>query len=401
MAFKINTQNHQYLVKCLTSIDQIKEIENEWKHLEKNHGGLFIYFQSFDWCYHWCLTKENIPDDKHLLRIRVYVAYRDDELVFIMPMMIEKSHFGIDCLTLLSEPHGQYSNVICNEELVPLEIGKQIWSHIKSDSKASVITLSAYPQNSYFANIISGGGIVERSEKKSSILDLNTFDSWDDYQASLDNKLRKSRRKIRNKIAKKGKMEFEVHYGGTKDYNKYVMLALKFKQVWLQETGRQTSGLSKEHTKQFLGGLTSKSETKPPEGAIVAVLMIDKNPIAIEIGFCLNGHYYSYLGAFDFSFRNFSPGKIQMEMLQEWAKSVGLSKYDFLGETDSYKDEWINSKTPIESRSFYFNFRGYLYSVFWIANIRPIIHTFYNNMSSKSRKKLVSFVAFFQNRKEN
>ena len=41
-------------------------------------------------------------------------------------------------------------------------------------------------------------------------------------------------------------------------------------------------------------------------------MSLDGKAIAIEIGFIFKHHYYSYMGAFDLAWRDYSPGKVQM-----------------------------------------------------------------------------------------
>ena len=73
------------------------------------------------------------------------------------------------------------------------------------------------------------------------------------------------------------------------------------------------------------------NDQSAPDGAVLGVLKFNGAPIAIEIGMCLNSRYYSYIGAFDWEFRNMSPGKVQMENTQMWAKEVGIVDFDYFG----------------------------------------------------------------------
>ncbi len=389
--FATSLDGHEYKFECLTSTRQMAAIEKDWKQLEQTCAQPYIYFQSFDWCYTWCVEMEKSTPEVSPLNIRVFTLWRDGKLVFIMPMMITGSAPGIRCLTFLSEPHGQYGNAICEREKLPPEIGPQIWKQLKSTPDVDVITINQFPSSSYLATLVGDEGDAENAVKYASVLDLDSFESWEDYQASLPSKTRKSRRKVRTKMEKKGPVTFEVHYGGTDEYAKYVALALEFKQVWLHETGRRAAVLSQDFTKRYLCGLSGH----PPRdnahayGAVLTALMVDGKPAGLEIGFCLEGHYYSYLGAFDWQIRNLSPGKLQMEMTQEWAKSAGIKKFDLLGDPAGYKSDWVSSEIQLESRSISLGMRGYMYSALWKAKLRPAIRKTFNAMDSRKRANLL------------
>ncbi len=166
------------------------------------------------------------------------------------------------------------------------------------------------------------------------------------------------------------------------------------KQTWLRETGRSSGILADSDTGKFLMGLTG-SDCGPrgcPHGALIHVLSVDGYPVAIEIGMVMGCHYYSYLGAFDWAWKDYSPGKIQIEMAQKWAKSVGLEKFDFLGDPSDYKEQWTNSIHRLHSRSTPITALGLIYCAIWKSHLRPKLKNAYKNMDSDKRKLLSKMV---------
>lgn len=385
---------NQFVLDCLTNMQAMELIGEEWQHLEQNCNEPYIYFQSYDWCYQWCKNFALTNADQSTPCIKIYILHRNGELVMVWPMMVTTSARGFSRQTFLSEPHGQYGNIICNRKLLPVDVGKRIWRHIRKYSNVDVITLDQYPQSSFLKQIIDGSGMVESSERHSSILDLEAFETWDEYKASFSRKMRKKRNQRRNKLAKQGDINYEVHYGGSVRYRELVALALQWKQVWLHETGRRATALSQNQTEAFLSELNGDEgeENEPPNGAVVGALTLNCEPIAIEIGMSLDGHYYAYLGAFDWQQKNFSPGKIQMEETQCWAKQVALRKFDLLGEPANYKTTWTNSTGALESRSIVITPKGFLYCVFWKTYIRPATRMIFNKLNADYRSKLLGFM---------
>ncbi len=396
MSFLVD--GNKYVLDCLTSVQALVPIAAEWKHLEQNCGEPYIFFQSYDWCRQWCNTFAQTGEKVLRPRIKIYTLHRNGELVMVWPLMVVRICLGLNNLTFLTEPLGQYGNIICNRQLLPIKVGNSVWNYIRKNAATDTITLDQYPRSSFLKKIIDGNGMVEKSNKHTSFLDLTAFEAWEDYRASLSRKMRKIRNQRRKKLAKQGDLNYEIYYGGSKRYRELVSLALQWKTVWLQNTGRREMVLSQDNTRKFLSllvGTEGKADTSP-NGVVLGALTLNDEPISIEIGLCLDGHYYSYLGAFEWEHRNFSPGKVQIEAAQTWAKEVGLQKFDFLGDPAEYKTAWSNSKDALESRSVPLTMRGFFYCVFWKVYLKPTLRLIFNKMNAKYR---AIFLGLFRIRK--
>ncbi len=392
-----------YSLNCLTSTEQMWLISDEWKQLERHANQQFIYFQSFDWCYNWCNSFANNEDQNRNLEIRIYTLRKNDELILIWPMMIVNSGSGMKSLTFLTEPLGQYSNIIFDPDQFTLEIGEKIWEFIKKNNAVDVISLDMYPASSLLKQILQNKGFIEKSKKYSSSLNMKIIGTWEEYTATLSKKRRKQRRQNRNKLVNNGDLEYETFYGGDDDYRKYVSLALEWKVDWLYKTGRRETALSNQKTTELLSILKGSpaNEQSPPDGAVLGVLKFNGAPIAIEIGMCLNSRYYSYIGAFDWEFRYMSPGKVQMENTQMWAKDAGIKDFDYLGDPADYKAAWTNTTDELESKTFPLTMRGFFYSIFWKAYVRPMARKVFNKMDSQSRSKLLKLLGISHSKKQN
>ncbi len=392
-----------YRLDCLTSIEQMGLISNEWKQLERLANQQFIYFQSFDWCYNWCNSFANDEDKNTNPEIKIYTLRKNDELILIWPMMVVNSGSGIKSLTFLTEPLGQYSNIIFNPDQFTLEIGKKVWEFIKKNNAVDVINLDMYPAASLLKQILQNKGFVEKSKKYSSSLNMKIIGTWEEYTASLSKKRRKQRRQNRNKFVNSGNLEYETFYGGDDQYSTLVSLALEWKVDWLYKTGRRETALSNHQTSELLSILhgSPDNDQSAPDGAVLGVLKFNGAPIAIEIGMCLNSRYYSYIGAFDWEFRNMSPGKVQMENTQMWAKEVGIVDFDYLGDPADYKAAWTNTYDELESRTFPLTMRGFFYSIFWKAYVRPMARKVFNKMDAEKRTKLLTLLGIRRTGKTN
>lgn len=384
----LHFSDNAYSLHCLTSVEHIQEIQSEWVELELKSSEHFGYFQSFDWCYQWCLSKlaQDIRDREAALRI--YALRSKEGLVMIWPMMELKTRIGAKILTFLTDPLAQYSNILVDRAIVSEEMARAIWSLICKHTDADAITADRYPSGSILEAVLCDVGFAEKSINEASILDLTTFETWEEHHASLSRNQRKQRNRRKNKLSKQGELTYEVNYGDGVRYEQLVTLALDMKLEWLKNTGRSAGVLAQADTKMFLTNLSGieQGPNGHPKGAVAQALCVDNEPIAIEIGMVMDRHYYSYLGAFDWSWSDYSPGKVQIESAQKWAKSVGLAKFDFLGDPADYKEQWTGTTHPMLSRSIPKTALGYLYCAVWKSRLRPQLKNVYKNMGSDRRK---------------
>ena len=377
---------------CLNAMDAFESIRTDWKNLEAKSKDPFVYFQSYDWCFRWAKHYVHPTADGKGPKLRLYCLYRDDALVMVWPMMVDEISFGIKVLTFLTEPLGQYGNVLCDEAAVTVEMVKTVWDQLRSASGIDALTINHFPAEGLLAEAIGTGGYFNKTPIHASMLDLKNMPEWEAYLASLKKSVRKRRNARRNKIAKLGKVDFEVHFGGTKRYRELIDEALDMKMRWLEETGRISIGLSTDTARAFLRdleGTNSNAAKGRPEGAVVQVLTLDGNSIGIEIGRCLNDHYCSYLGAFDLDYQAYSPGKIQMEMTQQWAKETGFENIDFLGDPAEYKSNWTDQQVELACNSVPLSAKGFFYCVVWKLHLRPWLKELHGAMGADWRKKLM------------
>ncbi len=232
-----------------------------------------------------------------------------------------------------------------------------------------------------------------------SIFDLEQFQEFAQYQASISKSTRRNRNKRKNKLAKLGAVSYQSFYAGTPEYAELVEVALGMKTHWLQQTGRNDTKLTIAGLSECLSSLSGDQETK--SGAIAGALMLDDKPVAVEIGFLQRGHYYSYIGAFDWEMREHSVGKIQIEEALRWAIETGVGKYDLLAEPAGYKDSWSNNAIPLETRVIARSWRGKLVGVMWQLHVRPKVKSFFNRLPSNWRLKILQIARALRGQSSN
>ena len=374
-------------VEHIQSEERFAELGAPWRALEQRSAQDFILFQSFDWCHHWWHTVgQRNPDAK----LEIFALWQHDELVAVWPLMADLLPLGTKTLLPLTSPHAEYSNLIVDSQSVDTRRLSEFVSWVVKKSDVDLISLPKIPTNSALHSAAWDLGLVAPVDEIASIFDLEQFEDYAQYQASISKSTRRNRNKRKNKLAKLGAVSYQSFYAGTREYAQLVETALQMKTAWLRRTGRNDTKLTIAGLRECLSSLSGDQETQ--SGAIAGALMLDDKPVAVEIGFLQRGHYYSYIGAFDWDMSEHSVGKIQIEEALRWAIDHGVGKYDLLAEPAGYKDSWSNNAVPLETRVIARSLRGKLVGVLWQLHVRPKVKSFFNRLPSNWRLKILQLV---------
>lgn len=378
-----------YALTSLDDADAIEAVQEEWRKLELTCREPFAAFQSTHWCMAW-LRSARIGDEKHEGRPRVFVLRKNGQAVLVWPTLIVISRIGARLLTDLTDPLGQYCNVIVDRKAVPQDLALEALGDAVKHVNVDAVTLKGIPQGSLLHTFTQQSGIVETATE-ATVLDITRHENWDAYVTALPKRMRKRRNQRHNRLKRLGKLTYQVHCGGTLQFRQLVDRALDMKGEWLQETGRRASIIASSRTRGFLQELRGEQNKQGTyTGAVAHGLYLDDVPIAIEIGLVQAQHYYVYLGAFDWALRDYSPGKVQMKMSQKWAFDFGIEFYDFLGEPAEYKASWTDSAYPIHSRAIPLTKFGHAYCKIWKAVLRPLIKSNFERLNPRYKKAVMA-----------
>ncbi|MEM9330663.1 MAG: GNAT family N-acetyltransferase [Pseudomonadota bacterium] len=377
----------EYVLECRDSIQSMREIKEQWLSLEGIAGDDFDYFQTFDWCFTWCENFSCQEGAQDAPVPQVFVLSCDGVISMIWPLMKVRAGAGLTFLESMTEPMGQYSNVLRDEKRVDVDIAKWVWNEIKSCTYVDAIALNHYPADGFLDQVLGDEGLDETIQYVSSILNFGEIDNWEAYTATFSKSQRKQRGRRLKKLEAEGELSFAVHFHHETRFAELVNVAIDMKREWLTETGRHSQSLFEDRSKVFLASL-GQHVSEPKQGPFVFSMDIDGHPIAIEISMLKGDHYYSYLGAIDLKWKDFSPGKVQMELAQKWAMENDIQYYDFLSDPSDYKKTWTNMIAPMKTRYFPISTRGRIYCSLWKAQMKPLLRSLYQRTNPNMRRRV-------------
>lgn len=364
----------------LQNFDELVDLKEEWRRLEALSEGQFAYFQSYDWCVTWCRHYLAVANRSKGAALSVFVAERDNRVVMIWPMLLTQTAFGVRVLTFIGDELGQYSSIVVEPGAVANGDVAYCWKRILELAKPDVVDLDSVPASVRLAAVCGEAGITVAGTA-TAIMDLGSFASREELNASFNATTRRNRRKRRNKLAGGRDLSLEQVDGGTAQFREMVRLAFAWKREWLAETGRFNANISDDRALRFVCDLS--------EGAVALVLRRAGEPIALEIGFRRGDHYYSYIGAFDWSLRKFSPGKVQMEETLGWLIDNQIKYFDLLGNPSEYKQDWSNVEVGLRTVLHPTTPQGYAYALVWRRSLKPIIKSAFYALPAGVRVRLL------------
>lgn len=393
----LSVDDMTFELTCYETIVSIQKLEDEWKKLHEICKENFTFFQGFDWCLQYYKQFADDLTDKDCPIPQVFVLRHKDEPIMIWPLMRIHSRIGIKILTTATDPLGQYCNLLCSPSKFNTQIGIKTLKEIMANSKSDTLSLYNVPKDCMVDSIIANKGIKENSQLESSILDFEPYEDWDSYTKTLSKAQRKNRKRSKTKLESVGVLDYKIHKAGSDEFKNNVKLALEMKTKWLTETGRKPGLLAEQRTLQMFtdleaGFTESTLNSEAENSAFIHVLYLDEKPIAIEIGMIKSSHYYSYLGAIDWAYKDYAPGKVQMEMAQQWAMEKGIQFFDLLHDPSEYKNSWSNKKHPVMNKNIPMSVKGYAYNILWKTYMRPKIKSLYHFAGADKREKFNKYI---------
>ncbi|MXN47169.1 GNAT family N-acetyltransferase [Shinella kummerowiae] len=348
----------------------------DWRALDARAADPLAYFQSFDWCQHWLdvVADAGCRPEIHTLR-------QGGNLVAVWPMML--SGRVVKRLEPLGWPHSQYANLLIDPSFDGHEATRLLLAGLAPE-RHDVVLIESVPAGSALAALVEGTSPLPGRSNTAAMLDLSAFATSDDYAATLSKTQRRNRNRRRNALARHGALTFEVLFPDDAGFAQAIATCLGFKRTWLRETSRYSSGFAFEGFDRFLASLPGERNTL--SGACLSVLKAGDRLVAGELGFLHHGHYYAYLGAFDWDLRDLSPGKVQMDMTVCWLIEQGVKTYDLLGHPADYKESWSNRTLGLETYALPATLAGRAYSGLWTARIRPGLKHIYERLPHQLRR---------------
>ena len=356
-----------------------KDLESLWKDFEKKSDNYF--FQTCKWQKYWFY--QTCKYKKLSISIHVVIVEYDNEILFILPMYINKfSYFKI--LMWSGFPYSDYNSPLIKKGL---NINKYdfliIWNCILANSNKSFNCINLNNQPELINNI------QNPFSKHLGSISTNSYSGiFLDDITEIKNILSKSQKeqlKLKiNRLSRKGNLTFNTAKN-KKDKIKVIKFIIKNKSSQYNKTRAWNLFDNNVYKKIFI-----LSSLKLSTNSYIGYLSLDNRIIAAHSGYIYNKTCYYLFPAYDDNYEKYSPGKILLNKLMEDCKIKKISYFDFTIGSEDYKKKWANNKMNSSTVLKSINLIGFIYVLSAKLKIiigalnfkRNIFHSIYNKVKN-------------------
>ena len=277
----------------------------------------------------WARTSLEVPGTT----LCTPVVRRDGEVVAILPLAREG-----DLVRFLGSPDSDYNDVLCRNDAGAEALETALRALLDETTGWTRCELqNIWDDSRIFAHIDEVASSVRARLHLAfrSRCPRTVFPDGDD---SVLRKIlkKKSLRRHRNKMARKGKLEFR-HLESREEIHEH--LPTFFAQ---HESRRRLAGdrsiFEDEARRTFFKSLVDRLD--PRAQLRFAVVELDGRPVAYHLGFEQDGVFVWYKPAFDAKMATDSPGEVLLLNLFEYVGQRGLSVFDFTVGEEAFKDRF-------------------------------------------------------------
>ena len=382
-ALKCN--NSRYRIKLACNLEQLRKLKIDWLDLEHRSRHDNTFFQSFSWCENWASAYLNEDTDKS---IRIFSVWSDDSLIFLLPLFSHSRVAGANEYGFLSQPAGEYGNVLCDPDHNPAELFQICLDAIIQSGDSHILRLEKITR--------SQAWIFEQKEITrpvvtdcAHILDLSQFGSWNDYQQSLPNKSNKRIRKKQRLLAASSKLHSRIVPANSSAYKSAVMQMLVWKDIRLRARGIMSASIGTQQFSELLRDYPADLADSN-YSLFCHLLCVDDIPVAGQIVLRQGACLYSYFTAFDPTVAEFSPGRLELHLLIKWMIENGYKRFDFLGHPEDYKIRASNSSNELVNIELPLNLKGRIVATSNISKLKPAIKGAFYALPRPLRQKITA-----------
>lgn len=362
------------VLTLVSSLAGLRNMQQAWRNLETSCARPISVFQSYDWVAAWCETYGKHEND---LEIHLLAGYDQGELVFVWPLM-KARRAGLTVLTWLTDPFGQYGDVLCAKGQ-----RSELWAYncirfLKRLKNIDLLRLRHVPAQGHAGSSFKHLLIDAKLEERAPYLDLTQFSTEADYEARYTPVQRKRRKKIRKSLEAMGELSFNVLPIGTMT-DQAMKSAITEKNLWLKERGRINRVMGCPEHLEFLKRLSRN--TCGSVQVVVSEIKAGNQPVSWEIGFRHGNSHFAYITSHVNDLTDLSPGRIHMDHSQKACLADGMDRFDLMVPYDAHKESWSSACATTNDYFLPLSGLGWVVGHGYLRTIRPILRKFYYRLS--------------------
>ncbi len=372
-----------------TRPQELAELRPEWEGLAASAGTDIQLFQAPAWNDAWVGTFGEAPAGRCTPLVTVVRDARG-RAVLVWPLMRVRYPLGLTVITWLSDPYGQYGDVITSLRGAALDNALDLALNSVMRQGADLVRLKFVREDAAIAPFLRQRFHQTGESYGAPWLDLSPYATPDDLERRYTRTQRRRRRKIRARL--------ERHLGAEISFRRVTDLAeirvaipelLESKRDWLRRRGLVSRAIFHERAEDFLQHLaeTMTGEEDTPE-FVLTVTEADGRQLSWELGFRWKSRHYAYITAHRPELTDFSIGRLHMHLAQRLAVAEGMKVFDLLVPAAPHKKSWSSHVTRVHNHFLPLTLRGRLLGQTYLCHLRPMIRDIYHRLPAGVRSFL-------------
>lgn len=356
-------------VEIVDDLAAFRALEQDWRQLETQTTGA-TFFASYDWCSLCLHVQYATKSFDH--RPAIVVVRRGPAAILIWPLAI-KSTGGVTLAQDLTEPFGQYSDVLANPSCEIDAALDAAWAKLAGQGIDGLV-LRKVRADATIRPWLSRHGAALGEPLLSPAVALDAFPDFSSYRATLASKTRKNLRNYRNRLAREGRL---THTLVTDPAERARLIEQCFidRAGWLEAGGLSSSAFADPAFTDIVRRLARADGAPQVQVMRLALERADGtvDTISIQWGFEHRGRYYAYMAAKNPAYDAYSPGRLHLEDVIAACAGRGISKVDFLPPAMAYKSNLATETIGVSAFGRPLRLRGRLAITGWHGYVRPAI----------------------------
>lgn len=327
-------------LRIVSEVSDFRNLHESWNCVLEDSPDRNI-FLTWEWQFTWW---------KHFGRgkdLNILVVEDDGQVIAIAPLMRSGVGIGglrIETLQNISYDIGDYGGIILgerDEEALALLVG-----YLESEAaRNTTVTISKVPEDSRLVSLLRKGFPSLRS----SLAQIESTAFFCPYRVTEESdvvimpRAHGLARRLK-KLNAAHDVGFTYHRNGSLESSMEALFQLHEKR-WEGKAEKYQGSFSTAEKRAFSMDVVNALDQRML--VRLSFLTADGNPISGVLGFQFGGRYYYFRPAFDPEYAQYAPGHAHIFHLVKESVSRGVTVFDFLRGSDSYKMLWAQSDRHI------------------------------------------------------
>ena len=368
--------------------EALRALGPDWDALFTEAGRPEQVFQSFAWNWHWCRHYVASGRLHRGPRLAVVAGHRKGRLVLVMPLITERVA-GLKQLAWMGAPVSQYGDVLASPDAADLATLTAAWTYAVAETGADLAKLNKVRADAVVTPLLNALGAAITATEEAPYLDFTQSPDHAAFEARLNAKGRKNRRRHMRRLLERGPVTFEQH-AGNEQASRLAGYAILLKRAWLKSRDRISLAMADDRFLQFFADVAAGGQHAVP--CKVLGLRTANEMGALQIVLDCKGHRFLHVAVYVAKHEKCGVGGLLLEHTIADCFKDKLQRLDLLAPKHEYKMEFADGSIAVNDHAVALSRGGRFYAQSYLS-VRRRLKAIAEAMPAPARRALATAIA--------